>query len=335
MRLPRWLHTTLNPECYHGHGQPPPFFEGWYYKLVDANGEHPMALIPGVFRGQNAVERHSFIQVLDGARGTAHYVRFPETEFEVQPRSLDARVGRSRFTERWLTLDIQERDCHLCGEVTLGELVPWPSTLFSPGVMGWYAWAPFMQCYHGVVSLDHTLAGSLTYNDRILRFDGGRGYIEKDWGRAFPASWIWMQSNHFDQPNLCVTASIAIIPWLWTSFAGFLVGVWHAGQLYRFTTYTGARIEQLEVADQHVRWVISDRRYRLEIDATRAAGAELLGPTHVDMGVRVAETLSAEITIRLTCANGKQVFAGTGRNAGLEVCGDIPRLLTLAGGVMK
>ena len=91
----------------------------------------------------------------------------------------------------------------------------------------------------------------------------------------------------------------------------------------------------LEVADQHVRWVISDRSYRLEIDATRAAGAELLGPTHVDMGVRVAETLSAEITIRLTCANGKQVFAGTGRNAGLEVCGDIPRLLTLAGGVMK
>jgi len=278
---------------------------------------------------------YSFVQVLDGTRGTAHYCRFPEADFAVESRSLDARIGCNRFTTERLTLDIQQPHCQLCGEVTLGDLAPWPSTVFSPGVMGWYAWAPFMQCYHGVVSLDHSLAGSITYNGRTLRFDGGRGYIEKDWGRAFPAAWIWMQSNHFSQPGICVTASIAIIPWLWTSFAGFLIGVWHAGRLYRFTTYTGARIERLEAADQHVRWAVYDRRWRLEIDAMQAAGAELLGPTYVEMGVRVAETLSAEITIRLTRADGETVFAGTGRNAGLEVCGDIPRLLSLAGALMR
>ena len=77
-----------------------------------------------------------------------------------------------------------------------------------------------------------------------------------------------------------------------------------------------------------------DRPLPFLVQLDRHAGAELLGPTHVDMWVRIAETLSAEITIRLT-HSGEKIFAGTGRNAGLEVCGDIPRLLTLAGGVMK
>ena len=32
----RWLSTTLNPEAYHGSGRRPPFFEGWYFKVVNA-----------------------------------------------------------------------------------------------------------------------------------------------------------------------------------------------------------------------------------------------------------------------------------------------------------
>ena len=44
-----FLRTTLHPERYHGHGKKPPFFEGWYYKLIDAQrttalGDHPWHL---------------------------------------------------------------------------------------------------------------------------------------------------------------------------------------------------------------------------------------------------------------------------------------------------
>ena len=28
------------------------------------------------------------------------------------------------------------------------------------GIMGWYRFVPFMQCYHGVVSLNHKLNGT-------------------------------------------------------------------------------------------------------------------------------------------------------------------------------
>ena len=39
------------------------------------------------------------------------------------------------------------------------NIIPWPVKLLSPGVMGWYAFIPLMECYHGVLSFNHTIDG--------------------------------------------------------------------------------------------------------------------------------------------------------------------------------
>jgi hypothetical protein len=52
--------------------------------------------------------------------------------------------------------------------------VTYPVSLFSPGIMGWYAYVPGMECYHGAVSLDHMLKGELEYNGSFLDFTGGK-----------------------------------------------------------------------------------------------------------------------------------------------------------------
>ena len=52
---------NLNPGSYHGTNKKPPFFEGWYYKLVSADEKQKIAIIPGVILGKEA---HAFIQVL-------------------------------------------------------------------------------------------------------------------------------------------------------------------------------------------------------------------------------------------------------------------------------
>jgi hypothetical protein len=129
-----------------------------------------------------------------------------------------------------------------------------------------------------------------------------------------------------------LTASVAIIPWLRGAFPGFIVGLWHEGALYRFATYTGARIEALDLADQAVTWVIRNRHHRLEMRAVRAEGGLLQAPTTIDMGRRIAETLSARVETALYSLQGGQprlIFRGTGRHAGLEVVGDLARLRAL------
>lgn len=328
----RSVRSTLQPAAYHGHRKKPPFFEGWYYKLVDTTGGHRYAIIPGVFLSDDPGQHHAFVQVLDGATGRSTYHRYPPDAFWAAEDELNLRIGPNRFTAEYLTLQIASPALEIEGELRFRGLHPWPVTLSSPGIMGWYAWVPFMECYHGVVSLDHRIDGTLRVNDHPVDLTEGRGYIEKDWGRSFPAAWIWFQTNHFEGPGTSLTASVAIIPWLRGSFPGFIVGLWHEGILYRFATYTGARIEELDIADDAVTWVIRDRRYRLEMCAIRVEGGLLRAPTTADMGRRIAETLSARVEVALYSLDGgrpRRIFEGTGRHAGLEAAGDLARLRTM------
>ncbi len=206
--------------------------------------------------------------------------------------------------------------------------------------MGWYTFVPFMECYHGVLSLDHRVDGSLTVDGQQLDFAGGRGYIEKDWGQAFPKAWIWTQSNHFaGATGTSLTASVAIIPWLRGAFPGFIAGLWHGGLLYRFATYSGAAIERLELTDTHVTWHMVGRagaahaRHRLEIVAWRAEGGLLHSPERSAMLQRVLESLTARLDVRLLALDrGREqvIFEGTGQHAGLEIVGPIDEIQALA-----
>jgi hypothetical protein len=325
----RWLSSVLHPDRYHGSRRTRgPFFEGWYYKLVDASGAHRWAIIPGVFLGGDATKSESFVQVLDGTSGRASYHAEPLDAFVAAPDAFDVRVGASRFDADAIELAIDDADRPVHGVLRFRGRTPWPVTLRSPGVMGWYAWVPFMECYHGVVSLDHAIEGVLTIAGETIDFAGGRGYIEKDWGQAFPSAYVWMQSNHFGRPGICVSASVAMIPWFGRSFRGFLVGLLVDGVLHRFTTYVGAAIESLAVDETHVHWVLRDRRLRIALRATRAAGGLLHAPVRTEMHRRVDETLQAEVEVEIVeLASGRTLFAGVGRHAGLEVHGDLDTLL--------
>jgi hypothetical protein len=108
-----------------------------------------------------------------------------------------------------------------------------------------------------------------------------------------------MQSNHYSQTQVCLTAFVAIIPWLGNAFAGFIVGLWLEGKLHRFATYSNSKILGLAVDDQHVRWQMRNKTHRLEIIATQAEGGLLHAPTTEGMRRSIAETLNASIHTRL------------------------------------
>ena len=319
--------TTLQPELFHGDVLRPPFFEGWYFKVVDKSGSHRFAFIPGVFIGRSGEDSHAFVQVLDGATGQVEYHRYPVEAFHAAPDTFDLRIGKNRFSLDRIELDIHESSQTVKGKLSFVSPISWPVRFASPGVMGWFAWVPRMECYHGVLGFDHAVQGTIEVDSQTVDFTGGRGYIEKDWGHAFPQAWVWMQTNHFEQPRTCLTASVAIIPWMGSKFAGFIVGFWQDGRLHRFATYGSGRILELAVDNQHVCWVMRNRTHRLEILATRSDGGLLLAPTPAGMGRRIAETLSAEISVRLIDLKTSAIeFEGLGRYAGLEAVGDLHRI---------
>jgi tocopherol cyclase len=304
-------------------------FEGWYFKLVDAEGRQPYAIIPGVFLGDDA---HAFIQVLDGREGSSQYHRFPVDTFRAERDDFRIEIAGNRFSREGVTLDIDGKSegaaQRVEGALSFSPWSPWPVTWTSPGVMGPYGFVPALQCNHGILSMDHRIEGSLVVDGRRTDFDSGRGYSEKDWGSGFPAGYVWTQSNHFADAGVSVSASVAHIPWLTGAFRGFLVGLLHDGELHRFTTYNGAKIEHLEVNDTHFRLRIRNRTHRLELDALKSEGGILHAPYGKQMIERVAETMTSEVELRFSrLADDRAVYAGLGRHACLEVQGDLSSLI--------
>lgn len=305
------------------------FFEGWYFKLVDPEGAQPYALIPGVILGEDP---HAFIQVLDGRVGSAVYHRFPIEAFRAERDRFGVSIGENRFSPSGIRLAIDEGSSPIgqkvSGEIEFGPWRPWPVTWFSPGIMGPYSFVPFMECHHGILSLDHSLAGTLEVDGVRTAFGGGRGYVEKDWGRSFPAGYVWTHSNHFDEPGVSLTAAVALIPWLTGTFRGFIIGFLHAGTLHRFTTYTKAVLERLEMTDSHLHLRIRNRDHRLEIEARKAQGALLHAPYEKQMIERVAETMTSDVDVRLErLSDGQVVFEGLGEHACLEAQGNLQGVL--------
>jgi len=328
--LLRWR-AVWRPGMYHGFGRTRDFFEGWYFKFADAAQRQVWAVIPGVFLASSKFpeqESHAFIQTLDGRTGESHYHRYPLGEFQASTEEFDVRIGPNRFRIDSLHLEINRPEQTLIGELTFRGATPWPVTLASPGIMGWYAYVPFMECYHGVLSLDHAVDGTLRIREQIVDFSGGRGYIEKDWGKSFPRGWVWMQTNHFAEPGTCLTASAARIPWLGTAFPGFIAGLWHQDRLYSLATYTGAALTRLTVTDTLVQMDVQDSRHRLELEAKRRKGGVLHAPSRAAMIQRLMESLTAEVSVRLLDRRtGREIFSGTGRNTGLEVGGEFDSIL--------
>ena len=310
-----------NPNMYHGWGRTRNYFEGWYVKLVDPTEQYVFALIPGIHMDA-AGEQHAFVQVLDGKQATAGYHRYPAAAFQPAADRFAVHVGDSFFSDRALVLQLPE----LQGTLALENLVKWPATLGAPGVMGWYSFVPFMQCYHGVVSMDHRLHGALQVNGTPVDFTGGRGYLEKDWGRSFPDAWIWLQTNHWDTPTpSSLMVSIGHIPWLGTHFVGFLGGWYFDHTLYRFATYTGANMEA-RLADDQLYLTIKQKSIRLEIIAHHAPGGELVSPISGEMTGKVNESMQARVELHFF-VDGQLRYAGEGRNAGMEVAGKVETLL--------
>lgn len=311
------LRSLWNPDQYQGWGQHRKYFEGWYFKLVSADEQHALAFIPGISMGEDG-QKHAFIQVMDGKKCQAEYHRFVETDFQPSSHGFDVKLAQNSFSSTELNLNLSE----ISGQIRLLNTTPWPKMLGAPGIMGWYSFVPFMECNHGIVSMHHELVGKLKFHGQTIDFNGGRGYVEKDWGRSFPRAYVWMQSNHFQKTTeASLMASVAHIPWLGSYFIGFISGFWLEKRLYKFATYTGAK-KHLKITDGQVELVLVNPNTELRILARQAAGTALISPLSGEMKGKIQESLQATLHVEFL-QKGRRIFEDTGRNAGLEVAGTV------------
>ena len=317
------IHAIWNPECYHGWGKSKRFFEGWYYKIISSDQKQALAIIPGIAMDENG-KKQAFIQVLDGRNLKASYHKFDAQEFIPKPKTHDLQIRKNRFTNDSIELDLPG----LKGSLRFRNRSPWPSSWNSPGIMGPFSFVPFMECYHGILSMDHSIEGNLVHQDKVISFEQGRGYMEKDWGHSFPEGYVWMQSNHFSKTGISIKASIAKIPWIGSSFIGYIAGVLIDGKLFQFTTYNKTQLKQCSVSKKEVVIEMENSSHKLWIRAEREKATPLAAPIAGFMDARIEESMNAKIHLKLIQKKtGEILLEDTGTSAGIEVAGNYTVLL--------
>jgi tocopherol cyclase len=316
---------SLHPPVFQGNLNNKRYFEGWYFKQVSEGGKQVLSIIPGI---SLASDPHSFIQVIDGTTGFTEYISYPIKAFEADSRTMSLKIGDNYFTDKELRLDLEGEKFRIKGGVSFENSLPWKGNIIAPGIMGWYSWVPFMECYHGVVSLNHFLEGSLKINDRDINFKGGKGYIEKDWGRSFPECWIWAQANCFDNPGTSLMVSIAKIPWLGRFFIGHICFLVHNGVVHKFMTWNGSKIVSAGNGASMINLILKGKRSQIEISISKTRSGELKAPVFGSMERYIKESVNASLSARLSSNKGDEIFSGTSLYGGLEEVSDVFRYLT-------
>jgi len=90
------------------------------------------------------------------------------------------------------------------------------------------------------------------------------------------------------------------------------------------TTYNRSALIKSYTDTKHVVVILKNRKFRLEIKVERSDATELASPIMGFMDGRISESMTSIIYTKvLNISSNEVVFKDIGRNAGLEVAGNI------------
>lgn len=305
------------PEIFQGNLKRKNYFEGWYFKHVSNDLTQVWSFIPGISLAGK--DPHAFVQVIDGITGNAEYISYGLETFKWGKNSLNLKIGDSVFTDKYIDLDIRNKKFVIEGRLDYMNNIKYPSSLLSPGIMGWYSFVPFMECKHDVVSVNHDVSGYIVINGNTIGFDRGKGYIEKDWGTSFPESWLWVQANNFSEAESSFSFSVAKIPWLGKFFIGFIAFLYCNKKFFLFSTYNNSQITEIKHTESSVSLELKNHESSLRVNIQKSIFGELRAPVSGNMSRRIKESIDSEVTLSLFNNSGKLIYGDSSRRAGLEV----------------
>lgn len=209
-----------------------------------------------------------------------------------------------KFSKKGITLNIENAK----GNITFG-------TFSHPKyhAMGPLRFLPFLECKHTVLSMYHEISGKLTVGGKNYNFDGGRGYIEGDYGKSFPQKYFWTQS--FLSSDVYVFAAAAKIPYLGLKLNGTVCIIHQNGLEYRLATYLGARV--ITFTKDTLKITQRKKVFEIYVSIPVKNKRELFAPINGKMTRAVVETVQTLVRFKFV-DSGKTVFDITDPTASFE-----------------
>lgn len=283
----------MKERYFHVIGRRYPYFEGWYLKHQKMG--KTIAFIPAVHADEKGNWKASIQVILE--EGAWNFT-YPIKMCSIQKEKFRVKIGNNIFSDKGIYVNIHTNDLSVKGKIIYSNLQK-----IEKDIMGPFRFCPFMQCNHGIISMSHSLKGSLTVNGEKIEFNGGWGYMESDWGESFPGKYLWTQCNFGKGGQHSVMASAADIPFLGGHFNGCICAVHYRGKEHRLGTYYGARI----IASGDGMLMIKQGRRMLSVTRLNERAYALKAPLHGRMDRCIKESPACRVQYRFWVGK-KQVF---------------------------
>ena len=280
------------------------YFEGWYLK--HQKGEEVISFIPSYHVSKEG-KKEILLQVI--TKEAVWEFPFSPSQFYADPERFYCQMGENVFSGQGIRVNLKKKGISIRGVIRYGRLTP-P----AGDIMGPFSLLPSMECNHGILSLSHSLWGTLTVNGRELCFNGGCGYMEKDWGTSFPEGYAWSQCSVFDAGHMAFTAAAARIPVGRWKFSGCIAVIYYGGRQYRLASYLGARLFRWNAKE----FMICQGRDLLWVQYPWKGGQTLKAPRNGSMTDVIQEALSCRVRYRFW-RKGQLLLDVTADNGSLEV----------------
>ena len=259
------------------------YFKGWYFKCTTKN--KTIAFIPA-YHCSNHKKTASLQVITDDS-----VFNIPFYSLEYCEKPLCVKLGKCKFSENGIKLNIKNDKLTIQGELQFHQLTP-----IRYNIMGPFQFIPFMQCKHSVYSMKHRIDGQITVNGQQLNFKNEIGYIEGDCGRSFPKQYIWTQCS-FDKGSLML--SVADIPLFGFHFTGIIGIIMIDGKEYRIATYLGADLKY--IGENTV--TVSQGDYLLTAKLIKKNAQPLYAPNNGKMNRTIHESASCNACYKFSCKN--------------------------------
>ncbi|BBF42358.1 hypothetical protein lbkm_1040 [Lachnospiraceae bacterium KM106-2] len=270
---------------YHGANKKYRYFEGWYLK--HESSQCYLSVIPGIYMDRIG-RKGAFIQLI--TQDDSYFIQYPYSEFHASKDFFAIKVGKNYFTKYGMVLNIDSDGVKAKGAVAYHEF-----HTVRPNLMGPFSFIPAFPCKHDVISLKHSLVGSIQVNGSEYDFTDGLGYIETDWGRSFPDGYAWTQCHINKRNNCSIFLAIAEMSIMNKDLYGCLGFFSYRSRRYKIATYLGAKVLMVRPD----KWMVRQGKFRILVEPKREAISNLKAPEEGMMGRNVKENVCSPIRYRV------------------------------------
>lgn len=311
------LFFIKNPDLFQGEkylNSNKNYFEGWYFKNTTDNDG--IAFIPGI--SINDIQRNAFVQIITNC--SSYYITYDINEFKYNIEPFEIQIGKNYFSKDRIHVDIEDnkQNVKVYGDIKYSNSKNINASTLNPNIMGPFAYVPFMECNHAILSMRNKICGLINVNETKINFNNDIGYIEKDWGCSFPKSYIWCQGNRFQNLNASFMISIADIPFKFLSFTGIICSLIIDNKEFRFATYNNTKLIKFNVDNNLLDVSLKKDDYILNVKSLYNPGLKLSAPVKGKMEKDVFESIDSCITVELNNAD-KTIFSDISTKCGIEI----------------